>query len=98
MLSRVSTTQRSLHIFVAGVITLLLMVCTLEGYNLWRLRLVAVENRLQTAAQHAAAFEEHLTQSLSVVDIALTTLDERNDLEAALPAQLRNARYLRSIS
>ena len=98
MLSRVSAAQRSLHIFVASVIALTLVVCALEGYNLWRLRLVAIENQLGSAAQHAGAFEEHLTQTLSVVDIALTNLSERDDMEAALPAQLRNARYLRSIS
>ena len=99
MLSRVSiTTQRSLHVFVAGVIALTLVVCALAGYNLWRLRQVAIENQLGDAAQHAGSFEEHLTQTLSVVDIALTNLGGHDAIEAALPALLRNARYLRSIS
>ena len=69
MLSRVSTTQRSRHVFVAGMIALTLAVCALEGYNLWRLRQVAIENQLAAAAQHAGSFEEHLTQTLNVVDI-----------------------------
>ena len=98
MLSRISTTQRSRHVFVAGVIALTLVVCALEGYNLWRLRQVAIENQLTAAAQHAGSFEEHLTQTLSVVDIALTNLGGQDAIEAGLPALLRNARYLRSIS
>ena len=84
--------------FVVGVMAILLVVTGLVGYNLWRLRTVAIDNQLGSAAQYANAFEEHLTQTLGVVDINLVSLGEKSISKEALQAVIRNARYLRSIS
>jgi len=90
--------SQSRFTFAVGVLALVLVVFCLEGYNLWRLRAVAIENQLGSAAQHANAFEEHLTQTLGVVDVNLVTLGEQAVSGQTLQAVIRNARYLRSIS
>ena len=80
----------------AALLGLLLVVMT--SYNLWRLRAVAMDDGLQSAAQYANAFEEHLTQTLGVAELSLIGLAEQNFSATALTATLRNARYLRSVS
>ena len=80
----------------AALLGLVLIVMT--GYNLWRLRAVAIDDGLQSAAQYANAFEEHLTQTLGVAELSLIGLADQNFSATSLTAALRNARYLRSVS
>ena len=84
--------------FGIGVVAIVLVVTSLVGYNLWRLRTVAIDNQLGSAAQYASGFEEHLTQTLGVVDLNLVALGEQPVTEQQLQAVIRNARYMRSIS
>ena len=97
-----SNLQRSLHknrlAFAASVVVVVLVVTSLVGYNLWRLRAVEIESHLKSAAQHAGAFEEHLSQAMGVIDLSLVSLAEQNAPDAAVQSLLRNARYLRSVS
>ncbi|MEY4344661.1 MAG: hypothetical protein RL032_493, partial [Pseudomonadota bacterium] len=90
--------QRNRLVFGACVVVVLMVVVGLVGYNLWRLRVATIESQLDAVAQDAGAFEEHLTQTLSVIDLNLVSLAEQSGHDAALQALLRNARYLRSVS
>ncbi|MFM2051557.1 MAG: hypothetical protein RL682_2048 [Pseudomonadota bacterium] len=90
--------RRNRLVFGACVVVVLVVVVGLVGYNLWRLRVATIESQLDAVAQNAGAFEEHLTQTLSVIDLNLVSLAEQSAQDAALQALLRNARYLRSIS
>ncbi|MEY2689917.1 MAG: hypothetical protein RL375_4117, partial [Pseudomonadota bacterium] len=75
------------------------------GYDTARLRSQAIEAGLATATTHARNFEEHLTQTLGVVDLVMANLEpgNRTDVHAAdvasqARAALRPAPYLRSLS
>ena len=84
--------------FWAAAALLLTLVLGLTAFNLWRLRTVALDNGLVTAAQFANAFEEHLSQTLSLVDVNLVNLAELDKPDSAMAALMRHARYIRSIS
>jgi len=84
--------------FLVGLLALVVVVFGLVTYSLWRLRAVAIDNQLGSAAQYANAFEEHLTQTLSVIDVNLVNLAEQPITRETLQTTIRNARYLRSIS
>ena len=84
--------------FVTGAVLLCLLVLGLTTYNLWRLRAVAIENGLSSSTQFASAIEEHLTQTLNVVDVSLVNLAEQDAPEATMQTIMRNARYIRSVS
>ena len=84
--------------FIGAAAILLTLVLGLTTFNLWRLRAVALDNGLNSATQYAGAFEEHLTQTFSVVDVNLVNLAQQDSPDSAMSALMRNARYIRSIS
>ena len=84
--------------FALGAVLLTAFVLGLTGYHLWRLRSQAIENGLLNAAQLASALEEHLTQTLSVLDVSLVQQGEASFSLAAAEKLTRNARYIRSIN
>jgi PAS domain S-box-containing protein len=84
--------------FTLGAVVLTLVVLGLTSYHLWRLRSQVIENGLQNAAQLASSLEEHLTHTLSALEVNLIQQGERSFSPAAAEALTRNARYLRSIS
>ena len=84
--------------FWVAAAVLLTLVLGLTAFNLWRLRTVALNNGLVSAAQFANAFEEHLSQTLSLVDVNLVNLAEQDKPDMPMAALLRHARYIRSIS
>ena len=75
--------QRNRLVFGACVVVVLIVVVGLVGYNLWRLRVATIESQLDAVAQDAGAFEEHLTQTLSVIDLNLVSLAEQSAHDAA---------------
>lgn len=95
----------------AATVALLVMstafIALLAGataYHLLQLRQSALQGLQATAASHARAFEDYLTQSLNLVDLTLAELLETTaDLapaqrDARLKAALRRAPLLRSLS
>jgi diguanylate cyclase (GGDEF)-like protein/PAS domain S-box-containing protein len=75
------------------------------GYALARLRAQALESGLAMATTHARNFEEHLTQTLGVVDLVMANLEPGTkgvgagaDFGALARAALRPAPHLRSLS
>jgi PAS domain S-box-containing protein len=98
------SSQRS----IAFVVTLLLLLgswLAALGFVVWRLREDTLANSLATATTHARNFEEHLTQTLQVIDLTAGSIDpfhngklDFNDLGARLVTALRPAPFLRSIS
>lgn len=75
------------------------------GYAVARLRAQALEFGLAMATTHARNFEEHLTQTLGVVDLVMANLESSTkgagagaDFGAQARAALRPAPYLRSLS
>jgi len=84
--------------FALGAVLLTAFVLGLTGYHLWRLRSQAIDNGLLNAAQLASALEEHLTQTLSVMDVSLVQQGEASFSPTSAEKLTRNARYIRSIS
>jgi diguanylate cyclase (GGDEF)-like protein/PAS domain S-box-containing protein len=75
------------------------------GYAMARLRAQALESGLALATTQARNFEEHLTQTLGVVDLVMANLEPGTkgvgagaDFGAQARAALRPAPYLRSLS
>ena len=95
--ARTPRTQ-SLLAFVTGAVVCTSLVLLLTGFNLWRLRSQAMQNGLGSAAQYAGAFEQHLTQTLSVVDVNLVALGEQEVPRGSALDLTHNAPYLRSVS
>ena len=84
--------------FALGAGLLTLFVLGLTGYHLWRLRSQAIESGLQNSAQLASSLEEHLTQTLSLLEVSLIQQGEKAFSPAAAEALTRNAHYIRSIN
>jgi diguanylate cyclase (GGDEF)-like protein/PAS domain S-box-containing protein len=75
------------------------------GFTLWRLREDALSNGLTQAVIHARHFEEHLTQTLQLIDFAAENINPMyengigsKDLGPHLRALLRPMPYLRSMA
>ncbi len=72
------------------------------AFMLWHLRDVALDNGLAQAVTQARNFEEHLTQTIQVVDLTAGSIDVSSgspaDLGRRLVTALRPAPFLRSIS
>ncbi len=90
-----------------GVAVLVLLIggCLgVFGYSVARQRAQALDAALATAYTHARNFEEHLTQTLQVAELLMTSLEpagrgaHADDFGAAARAMLRTAPYLRSLS
>jgi PAS domain S-box-containing protein len=85
-------------VFVLGAVLLTSLVLCLTGYHLWRLRSQSIENGLQRAAQLASSLEEHLTQTLSVIELDLIQQSEKGFSSVAAEALTRHAPYIRSVN
>jgi hypothetical protein len=75
------------------------------GFTLQRLHTKALDEGLATAYTHTRNFEEHLTQTLQVIDLVATNLDpganaklKSDAISAIAKIALRPAPYLRSLS
>ena len=86
---------------------MLLVVGWLVAFSLtlWHLRNAALTGGLDLAATHARNFEEHLTQTLQVIDLTAGSIDPLSEgrinttlLGSRLITALRPAPFLRSIS
>ena len=92
--------RRSAFILVILVVAISTLAST--GYTLWRLRSEALDRHFDAASMYARAFEDHLTQSLNVIDLtlvnALANVDDEGRAAASLASALRHAPYLRSLA
>ena len=86
--------RRQSFILVAMMVVFGAMLST--AYALWRLRAETIERQLDRAALTAGALEDHLTQSLNVIDRTLVNVAENNKDTTELTRALRQAPYLRS--
>ncbi|MDP1525281.1 MAG: ATP-binding protein [Rhodocyclaceae bacterium] len=103
-MSHISFSQR----WIALVLALVLLVgswLAAFGFMLWRLREDSLRNGFATATTHARNFEEHLTQTLQVIDLTAGSIDtypnrrvDYAELGQRLTIALRPAPFLRSIS
>lgn len=89
--------------FVLVLLLLVLGWLAAFAFTLWRMHEDAIANGFHRAETLARNLEEHLTQSLKVVEITANTLDpapDRNDetLNRRLSIALRQAPHLRSLS
>jgi diguanylate cyclase (GGDEF)-like protein/PAS domain S-box-containing protein len=91
--------------YLLGLALFLLGVMTIATYALWRLRADAIDNGLQVAALHSRSFENFLTQSLRVTELAAAnTVPMANkganlkQIEKAFVDTLRQTPFLRSMS
>jgi diguanylate cyclase (GGDEF)-like protein/PAS domain S-box-containing protein len=91
--------------YVLGLVLFLVGVLTVTSYALWRLRTDAITNSLQVAVLHSRSFENYLTQSLRVSELAATnTLSvasqgtQPQQIENSFRDTLRHMPFLRSLS
>jgi diguanylate cyclase (GGDEF)-like protein/PAS domain S-box-containing protein len=75
------------------------------AYTLWRLQVEAVNNGLKIAEMHARSFEDFLTQSLHVTELAAANIaaadaaaPDLRSIRSSFIATLRHAPFLRSMS
>jgi len=82
--------------FIAIVLIVAFSALATTAYSLWRSRVEAIVQKLDTAALTVRALEDHLTQSFNVIDRTLvnaTDVPEARDISRLL----RHAPYLRSL-
>lgn len=102
MITRIRRLRR---IFLLTLLVLVAGVLSVTGYTLWRLRAESIAGALEVAAMHSRSFEDFVTQSLNVTELATinavspdgTQPDPRN-VHASFLTTLRHAPYLRSVS
>jgi PAS domain S-box-containing protein len=86
------------------LVLLVVAVGTVAGtvYTQWRLRTAALDRHFDAAGMYARALEDHLTQSLNVIDLtlvnALSNVGDEARAGASLSAAMRHAPYLRSLA
>lgn len=92
--------RRWVFILVLLVVAVATVVAT--TYTLWRLRTAALDRHFDAAGMYARALEDHLTQSLNVIDLtlvnALVNVGDETRAGASLATALRHAPYLRSLA
>jgi nitrogen fixation negative regulator NifL len=98
-------TWRLRHAFLAALLLFIGGMLAITGYTLWRLRVADISGDLDLSAAHSRSFEDFLTQSLHVTEVAIANaipadmdVPEKRRIESAFPALLRNSPFLRSIS
>ncbi|HEX6735597.1 MAG TPA: ATP-binding protein, partial [Azonexus sp.] len=90
--------------FVAVLALLVVAWLSALLFTGWRLREDALGNAFVGANTHARNFEEHLTQTLQVIDLTAASIDpggeeiDPQELSRRLTVALRPAAFLRSIS
>ena len=85
-------------IFLVAVSLVLLAVTITTGSVLWRLHSEALSRQFELASLTARAMEDHLTQSLTVVERTLTLAGSDRNASQRLSFYLQQAPYLRSIA
>jgi diguanylate cyclase (GGDEF)-like protein/PAS domain S-box-containing protein len=101
-----SATPRQLRIaYVLGLVLFLVGVFSVTSYALWRLRTDAIANALQVATLHSRSFENYLTQSLRVSELAADNVlsvasqgTQLSQIEPSFRDILRHSPFLRSLS
>ncbi|MBY0453777.1 MAG: EAL domain-containing protein [Burkholderiaceae bacterium] len=101
-----SSALKQRHVFwVLAAVVLAVGWLSALGFTLWRLREEALANGLEQAVIHARHFEEHLTQTLQLIDVAAENIAplyengmEPKNLGPRLREMLRPMPYLRSIA
>ncbi|MDO8776946.1 MAG: EAL domain-containing protein [Burkholderiaceae bacterium] len=101
-------TRRSRQLRQGFFISLALLIggmLTVTAYTLWRLQVEAVNNGLNISAMHARSFEDFLTQSLHVTELAAANIappeggaPDLRSIQSSFVATLRHAPFLRSMS
>lgn len=99
------TRARSLRVAVFGALTLFIAsALVVSGYTLWRLRSEAIATTFEIAAMHSRSFEDHLTQSLRLVELTLSSALPADvevtqaQIVKTLAGTLRHTPILRSFS
>lgn len=100
-----SEAQRRSILWLLSAVVLALGWMSALGFTLWRLREDALNNGLAQAVIHARHFEEHLTQTLQLIEFAAESISsshqngmEPKNLGPRLRELLRPMPYLRSIA
>jgi diguanylate cyclase (GGDEF)-like protein/PAS domain S-box-containing protein len=101
-------TRRTRPLRQAFFISLALLIggmLAVTAYTLWRLQVEAVNNGLKIAEMHARSFEDFLTQSLHVTELAAASMapadnaaPDLRSIQSSFVATLRHAPFLRSMS
>jgi diguanylate cyclase (GGDEF)-like protein/PAS domain S-box-containing protein len=91
--------------FFFGLTLFIASILSVTAYTLWRLRTEALANSLQVSALHARSFEDFLTQSLRVIELAndntsisTSQTPDLKRMEGDFVAMLRHTPFLRSMS
>ena len=91
--------------FFFGLILFIVSTLSFATYTLWRLRSDAIANGLQVSALHSRSFEDLLTQSLRVTELAASNITPPSSaaldwqrVESTFAATLRHTPFLRSMS
>ncbi|MBI4984966.1 MAG: PAS domain S-box protein [Rhodocyclales bacterium] len=84
--------------FLLMTLTVVVSAIAATAFTLWRLRGEAIDRHFDAAAMYARLFEDHLTQSLNVIDMTLVNIANGEATNEALTAALRQAPYLRSLA
>lgn len=90
--------RRRRTVFLTAIVFVLLIVVTATSSVLWRLHRDTLERQFALANLTARAMEDHLTQSLTVVERTLTLAGSDPMAHQRLPFYLQQAPYLRSIA
>lgn len=100
-----SEVKRRHVLWVLSAVVLAIGWLSALGFTLWRLREDALSNGLAQAVIHARHFEEHLTQTMQLIDFAAENINPLykngigpKDLGPRLRELLRPMPYLRSIA
>ena len=99
-MTSLQATRRPSHrtVFLLTVAIVVLAVAAATSSVLWRLRQEAVSRQFALATLTAQALEDHLTQSLNVVERTLLLAGNAEPSPARLQAFLQQAPYLRSLA
>ncbi|MDO8249534.1 MAG: EAL domain-containing protein [Rhodoferax sp.] len=101
-------TRRARQLRQAFFLSLALLIggmLAVTAYTLWRLQAEAVNNGLNISAMHARSFEDFLTQSLHITELAAANMappdnaaPDLHSIQSSFVATLRHAPFLRSMS
>ena len=93
----IRSTRRRLG-FVLIALMVAVSALTATTYTVWRMQAETIKQQLSSTALTARALEEHLTQSLDVIDAILMNVPVGREASVSFAAMLRNTPYLRSIA
>ncbi len=98
-------TWRLRHAFLVALLLFIGGMLAITGYTLWRLRVADISSGLEISAAHSLSFEDFLTQSLHVTELAVASavppemdLRDKRRIESTFLTILRHSPFLRSMS